>query len=482
MPASFQYSNIRHILPIVALAAALRFLYVSFHFSLSGVLALFASGLAVLVHYTLDTSTSTTSTNSTASSLSSSSSSSSSTFSSTGILSRLAGDVGKKTSDTSAKNKTNNNNNKTGNVTDDENEDEDDEVVLAKRLMKSDEFLDSWLAKAEMPLLYNAFSASECNALRAFSHLKENSQCIFAKKSRIWGSRNWDDFVSFDINIYRSVPMFMQFCQALASDVPLDGFLFAIPSDKYGNTLEKFAKSVNRTLTILSHFDPAKVKIMEKSYVGQKGWAFEFAREPFFVTTFAPFYPPNHSRYAFGASTFSSSHEEAKQEEEPVSPSTVYVKKSSSKDKLAGDVEEEFDIITASEVNSLSSQSSAATSTIPTIPTATSTSTSTSTPTPKNLPNKDKESSPAEYAEKFAYILLQPERSFVRHNIGDDTPVTNWSNPVTVRDKIRVNFANAGRAYIIPPSIHYPTANHIVEAVNVHEDPVVEFWKTKFDL
>lgn len=39
---------------------------------------------------------------------------------------------------------------------------------------------------------------------------------------------------------------------------------------------------------------------MKKSYIGKRGWWFEFDDEPFFITTFAPCYPTTHSRFGFG--------------------------------------------------------------------------------------------------------------------------------------------------------------------------------------
>lgn len=66
----------------------------------------------------------------------------------------------------------------------------------------------------------------------------------------------------------------------------------------------------------------------------------------------------------------------------------------------------------------------------------------------------------------YCYILLQPEISFLRHNIGNDTPKTNWDNPETIRDKIRVNFRNHSRGYFIPPTISYPISEMIV----IHPD------------
>jgi hypothetical protein len=37
-----------------------------------------------------------------------------------------------------------------------------------------------------------------------------------------------------------------------------------------------------------------------------------------------------------------------------------------------------------------------------------------------------------------SYILLQPDYSFAWHDIGPDSKHTEWDNPQTMRDKIRV--------------------------------------------
>lgn len=80
------------------------------------------------------------------------------------------------------------------------------------------------------------------------------------------------------------------------------------------------------------------------------------------------------------------------------------------------------------------------------------------------------------------FILLQPEISFLRHKIGADTPHTNWSNPVTIRDKIRVNFRAKNKSYYIPSSTSYAVSEHIVHSVgNVFSDRLqtnpVRFWE-----
>jgi len=43
--------------------------------------------------------------------------------------------------------------------------------------------------------------------------------------------------------------------------------------------------------------------VLEKSYVGKRGWYFEYLNEPIFVTTFSPSYPSDNARYAYGCSS-----------------------------------------------------------------------------------------------------------------------------------------------------------------------------------
>jgi signal recognition particle receptor subunit beta len=76
-----------------------------------------------------------------------------------------------------------------------------------------------------------------------------------------------------------------------------------------------------------------------------------------------------------------------------------------------------------------------------------------------------KSSSRYGFGSERAFLLLQPEQSFSRHDLPRDTPHTNWENPKTMRDKTRVAFHKAGRLYHIPSTIKYPMAEHIVKPV-----------------
>jgi len=156
----------------------------------------------------------------------------------------------------------------------------------------------------------------------------------------------------------------------------LDGFLIEVRGKQYVSDVESWGESVRQVLCAISSRNEGGYDCMKRSYIDKKGWYFEFAREPIFVTTFAPCYPSDNARYVFDA------------------------------------------------------------------------------------------------PQDSGFVLLQPEFSFIIHNIGMDTPQTNWENPQTVRDRIRVDFKKNGRVYDIPETIYYSPALGVVPPLHLNE-PVV---------
>lgn len=73
------------------------------------------------------------------------------------------------------------------------------------------------------------------------------------------------------------------------------------------------------------------------------------------------------------------------------------------------------------------------------------------------------------------FILFQPEVSFLAKNLTDDTPLTNWLNPITIRDKIRVAFKNSGKEYLIRETIQYPMAHDMIKPL-AKDDPIIKWW------
>lgn len=82
------------------------------------------------------------------------------------------------------------------------------------------------------------------------------------------------------------------------------------------------------------------------------------------------------------------------------------------------------------------------------------------------------------FGVRDCYILLQPELSFAFHDLPPDTPHTNWDQPQTVRDRIRVAFRDAGRSIYIPNSIYNPMVHEILRPV-CDSDDIYEWWKGK---
>lgn len=177
----------------------------------------------------------------------------------------------------------------------------------------------------------------------------------------------------------RSIPALIKFL-AIGPYCQLEGFLFEIPGEEFGSSPQAFGVGVRKLLTCISEADPAGVHCMRRSYIGGRGWFFEFAGTSIFITTFAPCYGEQHSRHAFG-------------------------------------------------VNG-------------------------------------------------CFILFQPEYSFAAKNLPPDTAVTNWENPQTVRDRIRVAYRDAGREYLIRDSVFYSPALDIVRPLDGRSDDVIEWWKS----
>ena len=73
--------------------------------------------------------------------------------------------------------------------------------------------------------------------------------------------------------------------------------MFELPGDDYGQDVNSFGEGMRRVLKCISDHDPKGFYCMNKSYVSKVGWSFEFNGEHIFVTSFAPCYPDNHSRF-----------------------------------------------------------------------------------------------------------------------------------------------------------------------------------------
>jgi len=229
--------------------------------------------------------------------------------------------------------------------------------------------------------------------LKHFDSVKANSKCLFAKQSRLWGSKSFCSTMTLEENMLASLPAMMKFVTLADSpDSRLDGFVVEVIGKCYCDNVESFAATLRRVLQVLSDRDPVGVHCMDMRSIDRPSWHFTFCTAPLFVTSFAPFYGPQHARHMY--------------------------------------------------------------------------------------PDADTADS--------CFIMLQPETSFQRHDIGSDTPLTRFEDPQTMRDKIRCSFLNANQNYHIHPSNQYPVSTSYVASpeLTVCEGPerrtrepvIIRFW------
>jgi hypothetical protein len=74
------------------------------------------------------------------------------------------------------------------------------------------------------------YDAETTDSLRDFERIKSRTECIFAKRAKIWGSPNWNKTLSLDENIFRMLPTFLKFV-ICCETVDLDGFVIQLPEE-----------------------------------------------------------------------------------------------------------------------------------------------------------------------------------------------------------------------------------------------------------
>lgn len=89
---------------------------------------------------------------------------------------------------------------------------------------------------------------------------------------------------------------------AVAEQQQLHGFVIALPDAHFGNSILLLSDTVRRVLWFLAEQDPGQQSSFE---VHDPGWDFTFGGFRWFISSIAPCYGPDSSRFGFGAtSTF----------------------------------------------------------------------------------------------------------------------------------------------------------------------------------
>jgi len=139
----------------------------------------------------------------------------------------------------------------------------------------------------------------ELSSLKNFNIIKMKTECSFSKKSKVWGCCDWNDQLSLEENVHRSLKE-LQKGLNIGREIKLDGFVIEVKGKEYGDTIERFGETVRRVLTAVSDHDPGADYCMNSESIGRRGWRFLFDSHGIFVTSFAPCYPEDNARYSFG--------------------------------------------------------------------------------------------------------------------------------------------------------------------------------------
>jgi len=150
---------------------------------------------------------------------------------------------------------------------------------------------------ARCALQYDPTTAS---SLKNFKNIMNQTQCLFAQTSRIWGNIEWNHQLSIEENVKASIESFRKFLKASKYE-HLDGYVFELtPGKFYGSTVEKLGESLRLLLTALAKHDSTSNSFIRSENLEKLSWQFSFDQTPTFITTFGPCYPKTHSRYGFG--------------------------------------------------------------------------------------------------------------------------------------------------------------------------------------
>jgi aspartate/methionine/tyrosine aminotransferase len=143
------------------------------------------------------------------------------------------------------------------------------------------------------------FDPSAAGALSLFRPVTQQTFCPFASKSRLWGAPDYDVAKPFEENMLASLPPLRALVRALPTDT-LDGYVYAFPVGTFGNCVADLARLFRALVCfLLEHTDDSTPPRLDETAVLHPQWRLFIQGEQFFISVFAPFYRPDHSRYTF---------------------------------------------------------------------------------------------------------------------------------------------------------------------------------------
>jgi len=143
------------------------------------------------------------------------------------------------------------------------------------------------------------YDPSTASCLQRFKPIMKFSECTFAKAAKVVGCAEYDESLSIEENVHRSMKAFHH-AVLTGQDTRLDGFVFEIKGKQFGDTVDAFGETVRRVLTTVSDLDPGCDHPMDSDILDRRGWRYMWDGFGIFVTCFAPCYDEHNARYTFG--------------------------------------------------------------------------------------------------------------------------------------------------------------------------------------
>ena len=168
-----------------------------------------------------------------------------------------------------------------------------------KQTIDDDDLKDELLTESPLPPL--DYDPTHCRALNEFQPLKSNTACLYAQRAKVWGCPDFDPSLSLEENVRRCILPLRHFCQALQKQKGLEAFVIHLNDAAYCSDVDALAEATCRAMDVISEEEPHGFHFMEASPEEFSFWNVVFESEGWFLTTFAPFYPDTHPRYAYGA-------------------------------------------------------------------------------------------------------------------------------------------------------------------------------------
>jgi len=146
------------------------------------------------------------------------------------------------------------------------------------------------------------FNPEDNETLDRFENIKQNTACLFARRSKLWGGP-WDDSLTAQENFRNCMPLLGRFVKTVKLKKCLDGLVIEVRGEQYCNSVENVSSTFREFCQIVSDADPCRSRFMDISPDKNRYWSFLFGDEAFFITTFAPCYPVTHPRHSYGVNS-----------------------------------------------------------------------------------------------------------------------------------------------------------------------------------